>query len=234
MAANPAPADATPAPAAPADAAPAAAAPAGSHESSGSYHINTWGPAEEEQLSRTMADMYHRERDEAWRELGEVSKQYDIDQAEWEAQQKQFCDAISGWLSFFLRLHESRFLWSATDLSFVSALSAELDRVKAAAISVADKVNARGETVEERLAAVEGRVDEAAIHGVHLGASLGLAAMSDQAQEDFTIHPVGFRGGRRPDEVDGIEDLLDEYHDHATAIAEATHPQSILNKLFHE
>jgi len=35
-------------------------------------------------------------RDEAREELGNVSKQFGIEQAEWVDQQKQFCDAISG------------------------------------------------------------------------------------------------------------------------------------------
>ena len=43
---------------------------------------------------------------------------------------------------------------------------------------VADKVNAQGETSEARLDAMDGRVDQAVIQGVHLGVSLGLAAMT--------------------------------------------------------
>ena len=39
--------------------------------------------------------VFRQERDEARRELGEVSKQFGIEQAEWEDQRKQFCDAIT-------------------------------------------------------------------------------------------------------------------------------------------
>jgi hypothetical protein len=35
-------------------------------------------------------------RDEAQEELGNISKQFGIEQAEWEDQRKQFCDAIFG------------------------------------------------------------------------------------------------------------------------------------------
>ena len=114
-----------------------------------------------------------------------------------------------------------------------SALSAENDRLKAAANRVADKVNAQGGTAEARLDAVDGRVDQAIIQGVHLGASLGLAAMSSQTGEDYSVHPVGFPGGR-PDEIDDINERLESYEDHAAALAESTNPQSVLNKLFEE
>lgn len=78
---------------------------------------------------------------------------------------------------------------------FRSALSAEVDRLKAAVNKVADKVNARGETAEARLDAVYGRVDQAIIQGVHLGVSLGLAAMSSRTNEDYSIQLVGFPTG---------------------------------------
>jgi hypothetical protein len=58
---------------------------------------------------------------------------------------------------------------------------------------LADKVNARGDTPAERLAAVEHRVDEVATHGVRLGTTLGLAAMADKCLycDDFSscLHP---------------------------------------------
>jgi tetrahydromethanopterin S-methyltransferase subunit G len=98
---------------------------------------------------------------------------------------------------------------------------------------VADKVNARGETVEARLDAVHGRVDQAVIQGMHLGVSLGLVAMSSRTNEDYSIQPVGFLDGH-PDEIDDIDERLEAYDDHAAALAESTNPQSILNKLFEE
>jgi hypothetical protein len=115
-------------------------------------------------------------------------------------------------------------------LFFHSALSAEVDRLKAAANEVADKVNARGETTEAHLDAVHGRV---IIQGVHLGVSLGLAAMSSRTNEDYSIQPVGFPNGH-PDEIDDIDERLEAYDDHAAALAESTDPQSVLNKLFEE
>ena len=94
------------------------------------------------------------------------------------------------------------------------ALSAENDRLKTAANKIADKVNAQGKTSEARLDAVDGRIDQAIIQGVHLGASLGLAAMTSQTNEDYSSQPVGFVGGR-PDEVEDIDERLEAYDDHA-------------------
>jgi hypothetical protein len=80
---------------------------------------------------------------------------------------------------------------------------------------------------------VDGHIDQVVIQGVHLGASLGLAAMTSQTNEDYSFQLVGFIGGR-PDEIDDIDERLEAYDDHAAALAESTNPQSVLNKLFEE
>lgn len=80
---------------------------------------------------------------------------------------------------------------------------------------------------------MDGRIDQAIIQGVHLGASLGLAAMTSRTNEDYSVQPVGFAGGR-PDEIEDIEERMDAYDDHAAALADVTNPQSVLNKLFQE
>jgi len=45
-------------------------------------------------------------------------------------------------------------------------------------IKIADNVNTQGETAEARHDDVDGRIDQAVIHGVHHGVALRLAAMS--------------------------------------------------------
>jgi hypothetical protein len=45
----------------------------------------------------------------------------------------------------------------------------ELNRLKALVEKLANKVNAPGDTSGAHLCAVVGRVDEVALHGVHLG-----------------------------------------------------------------
>ena len=77
----------------------------GSSSSSSSYHSNPWGSAEPADAyhlySHEEALKFRQERDEAREELGDVSKKFGIDQAEWEDQRKQLCDAITGLISSF-------------------------------------------------------------------------------------------------------------------------------------
>jgi hypothetical protein len=96
---------------------------------------------------------------------------------------------------------------------------------------LADKVNAPGDTPTERLAAVEDRVDEVAVHGICLGTTLGLAAMATHTGIDYSIQPRGFQGGA-PEDIDEIEVILERLDGHGDAIAELTHPQFVLNRLF--
>jgi hypothetical protein len=90
---------------------------------------------------------------------------------------------------------------------------------------LADKVNAAGDTPVDRLAAVEDRVDEVAVHGIRLGSTLGLAAMATHTGVDYSIQPRDFQGGALED-IDEIEVILERLDGHGDAIAEITHPQA--------
>jgi DNA-binding ferritin-like protein len=68
-------------------------------------------------------------------------------------------------------------------LPFV-ARDAELNQLKELVEQLAEKVNALGNTPVKRLAAVERRVDEVAVHGIRLGTTLGLAAMATHTDVD--------------------------------------------------
>jgi hypothetical protein len=96
---------------------------------------------------------------------------------------------------------------------------------------LADKVNALGDTPADRIAAMEDRVDEVALHGVLLGTTLGLAAMATHTGVDYSIQPRGFQGGA-PEDVDEIEVILERLDGHGDTIADTIHPQSVLNRLF--
>jgi hypothetical protein len=63
---------------------------------------------------------------------------------------------------------------------------AELNWLKMLVKQLADKVNAPGNTSAARIAAVEDRVDEVALHGVRLGTTLGLAAMEMHTSVDYS------------------------------------------------
>jgi hypothetical protein len=108
---------------------------------------------------------------------------------------------------------------------------AELNRLKALAEKLANKVNALGDTPEVRLGAVVGRVDEVAMHGVRLGTALGLAAMSTRTGVDYSRQPLGFDGGA-PEDLNNIEATVERLDGHGAAIADSIHPQSVLNRLF--
>jgi hypothetical protein len=112
-----------------------------------------------------------------------------------------------------------------------AARDAELNQLKMLVEQLADKVNARGDTPAERLAAVEDRVDEVATHDICLGTTLGLAAMATHTGVDYSIRPRGFQGGA-PEDIDEIEVILERLDGHGDAIAKPTHPQSVLNRLF--
>jgi hypothetical protein len=108
---------------------------------------------------------------------------------------------------------------------------AELNWLKALVKKLADKVNAPGDSPEARLGAVEDRVDEVALHGVHLGTPLGLAAMATHTSVDYSTWPRGFYGGT-PEDIDDIEVTLERLDGHGDAIADSIHPQYVLNRLF--
>jgi hypothetical protein len=107
----------------------------------------------------------------------------------------------------------------------------ELNRLKALVEKLADKVNAPGDTPEARLGAVENRVDEVALHGIRLGTTLGLAAMSTHTGVDYSTRSRGFYDGM-PDDVDDIEATIERLDGHGVAIADSIHPKSVLNRLF--
>jgi hypothetical protein len=99
-----------------------------------------------------------------------------------------------------------------------AARDAELDQLKTLVKQLTDKVNAPSNTLAERLAAVENRVDEVAVHGIRLGTSLGLAAMATHTGVDYSIQSRGFQGGA-PEDLDEIEVILERLDGHGDAIA---------------
>jgi hypothetical protein len=112
-----------------------------------------------------------------------------------------------------------------------AARDAELHQFKMLVKQLADKVNAPRDTPADRLAAVVDRVDEVAVHGIRLGTTLGLAAIAMHTGVDYSIQPRGFPGGA-PEDIDEIEVILERLDGHGDAIAELTHSQSVLNRLF--
>jgi hypothetical protein len=107
----------------------------------------------------------------------------------------------------------------------------ELNRLKVLVEKLAYKVNAPGDTPKACLGAVEDHIDDVALHGVRLGTTLGLAAMSAHTGVDYSTRPRGIYGGT-PEDVDDIEATIERLDGHGVAIADSIHPQSVLNRLF--
>jgi hypothetical protein len=173
---------------------------------------------------------FKAELEVAQRELEDVSKKAGITEIEWEDQRKQLLATIDG-TSLRLPPNPIRLLILIITALHFAARNAELDQLKMLVKQLADKVNAPGDTPAERLAAVEDRVDEVAVHGIRLGTTLGLDAMATHTGVDYSVQPRGFWGGA-PEDINEIEVILERLDGHGDAIAELTHPQSVLNRLF--
>jgi hypothetical protein len=172
---------------------------------------------------------FKAELEVAQRELEDVSKKAGIAELEWEDQRKQLLATIDG-TSLRLPSNSNRLLILIITALHFAARDTELEQLKMLVKQLANKVNAPGDTPAERLAAVEDRVDEVAVHGVCLGTTLGLAAMVTHTGVDYSIQLRGFQGGA-PEDIDEIEVILERLDGHGDAIAELTHPQSVLNRL---
>jgi hypothetical protein len=164
------------------------------------------------------------------RELEDVSKKAGIAELEREDQSKQLLATIDGMALEPLPNPMWLLILITFSLHF-AARDAELNQLKTLVEQLANKVNARGDTPAERLAAVENRVDEVATHDIRLGTTLGLAAMATHIGVDYSTRPCGFHGGT-PEDIDEIEIILERLDGHCDAIAELTHPQSVVNRLF--
>jgi hypothetical protein len=99
------------------------------------------------------------------RELEDVSKKAGIAELEWEDQRKQLLATIDGTALKLLPNPIWLLILITTNLHF-AARNAELNQLKMLVEQLDDKVNARGDTPAQRLAAVENRVDEVATHGI--------------------------------------------------------------------
>jgi hypothetical protein len=167
---------------------------------------------------------FKEELEASRRELEDVSKKAGIAELEWEDQRRQLLEAIDG-TALRLILDPTRLLALIFFFLLLAARDAELNQLKALVEQLVEKVNARGDTPAERLAAVERRVDEVATHGVRLGTTLGLAAMATHTDVDYSTRPRGFRGGA-PEDIEEIELILERLDGHGDALAEIIHPQS--------
>jgi hypothetical protein len=131
---------------------------------------------------------FNAELEVAQRELEDVSKKASIAELEWDNQRKQLLATIDG-TALKLLPNPIRLLILITITLHLQPVTPSSTSCKCWWKQLADKVNARGDTPAERLAAVEDRVDEVATHGIRLGTTLGLAAMATHTGVDYSIQP---------------------------------------------
>jgi hypothetical protein len=134
---------------------------------------------------------FKAELEVAQRELEDVYKKASIAELEWEDQRKQLLATIDS-TALELLPNPIWLLILITCTLHFAARDAELNQLKMLVEQLADKVNARGDTPVERLAAVENRVDEVATHGIRLGTTLGLAVMATHTGVDYSTRPRSF------------------------------------------
>ena len=90
-------------------------------------------------------------------------------------------------------------------------------------------VNAQGPLINARLHDVTAHVQEIALHGIHHGASVALAAAQVQTRYELHTMETSFPMGDGPKEH---EDLIAEFIDAAEAIVDITFAQDVINNVF--
>ena len=105
----------------------------------------------------------------------------------------------------------------------------QLESLQLAANVAADAVNARGSLIDARLQDIPVHVHEIALHDVHHGTSVALAAAQVQTGHDLHTIEVGFPTDDGPE---GHEDLIEDFTVAAEAIVDITPAQDVVNKVF--
>jgi hypothetical protein len=140
----------------PAQAAAPAAAGDSSWSSSRSYSCRFSG--RDSRYADRDACRFREERDATWHELEIISKQAGLAELEWQHQCKQLLEAIDGESCNSLNFNSILNYTNCCCSVAPADRDAELNRLKALAEKLANKVNAPGDTLEVRLGAVAGRV----------------------------------------------------------------------------
>lgn len=73
------------------------------------------------------------------------------------------------------------------------------------------------------------RIRDVAFQGIHRSAAVALATALFQANQDFSTMATGFLATEDPDEH---EEYIEEFANHAKAVAQITPPEKILERVF--
>ena len=94
---------------------------------------------------------------------------------------------------------------------------------------VAGFVNARGAVLVVRLHDILNRVREVALHGVHHGAAMALAAAQAYSGQNLQLLPHGFPDAVHPGKH---ESLVEDFSNAANSVAFNTLADDIVSKVF--
>ena len=90
-------------------------------------------------------------------------------------------------------------------------------------------VNARGAAPMAHLHDIPNCVREVALHGIHHGAAMALAAVQVHSSHDLRLLPHGALVTRYPE---GYERLVEDFFDAANSVALTSQADDIVNKVF--
>ena len=130
-------------------------------------------------------------------------------------------------ISLFFLILPSRFLIT---LSLnISDLTAQLESLRSAADHAAGFINARAVVPVVRLHDIPNRVREVALHGIHHGATMALAATQAHSGLNLWFLPHGFPDAAYPGEH---ECLVEDFMSIANSVAFNTLADDIVGKVF--
>ena len=108
-------------------------------------------------------------------------------------------------------------------------LSAQLESLRLAADHAVGFVNARGAVLMVRLHDIPNRIGEVALHGVHHGAAMALAAAQVHSDHDLRLLPHGAPATGYPRDYDR---LVEDFSDTANSVVLTSQADDIVNKVF--
>ena len=108
-------------------------------------------------------------------------------------------------------------------------LTAQLESLRSAADHAAGFVNAKDVVLVVHLHDIPNRVREVALHGVHHGATMALAAVQAYSSHNLRLLPHGFLDAAHPREH---EHLVEDFSSAANSVAFNTMANDIVSKVF--
>ena len=105
----------------------------------------------------------------------------------------------------------------------------QLENLQLAANVAMVALNAQGPLLIIHLQDIRARIQEIALHDVHRGAAMALAAVQVETEHDLHTMELGFPMGNDPS---AHEDLIEDFEDTVAAIVDNASAQDVANRVF--